>query len=188
MFSRRFESPSDRVGPAASRRASVDGLGSKCVGIVDAAVREPEIHGFGAGRALTEHHHRFGAWQADEPGQEVRATRVGDESPLGERPHEPRAWVHEHEVAREREVRAGSDRGTVHRGDGRLVELPQLADERLHAGAQRLRGRARVEARFPGLRDGRRREIHARAERVALGRDEHRAHLAGRRGTRGRHR
>ena len=56
--------------------------------------------------------------------------------------------VHEHEVAREREVRARADRGAVHRRDRRLVELPQLADERLHADAQRLRGAA---GREPGL-------------------------------------
>ena len=50
------------------------------------------------------------------------------------------------EVAGEREVRARADRGAVHRGDRRLVHLPQLADERLHADAQRLGGGPRVEA------------------------------------------
>ena len=41
----------------------------------------------------------------------------------------------------------GPDRRAVHRRDRRLVELPELADERLHAGAQRLRGRARRRSR-----------------------------------------
>ena len=84
--------------------------------------------------------------------------------------------MHEHEVAREREVRARPDRGAVHRGDRRLVELPELADERLHADAQRLGGGAGVEAGLARLRDRRRAEVHARAERVAVAGDEHAAH------------
>ena len=57
--------------------------------------------------------------------------------------------VHEHEVAGEREVGAGADRRAVHRGDRRLVELPQLADERLHADAQRLGRRCASSSRAP---------------------------------------
>ena len=173
----RFEKPSERVGPAASRRATASASGMQRLGVVDAPVREPEVDGLGAGRAFAEHDHRLGAGQADQAGEEVRAARVGDESPLRERPDEPGARVHEHEVAHEREVRARSDRGAVHGRDRRLVELPELADERLHADAQRLGGGARVESRLARLRDRRRREIHARAERVALAGDEHGAHL-----------
>jgi hypothetical protein len=75
--------------------------------------------------------------------------------------------VDEHEVARQREVGAGPDGDAVHRRDRWLVELPQLPDERLHADAQRLRGGAAREALATGLRDRRRRQVHARAERVA---------------------
>ena len=47
-LSSRFESPSERVGPAASRAASASASGSERVGVVDAAVREPEVDGLGA--------------------------------------------------------------------------------------------------------------------------------------------
>ena len=75
--------------------------------------------------------------------------------------------VDEHEVAREREVRAGADGDAVHRRDRRLVELPQLADERLHADAQRLGRCCGSKPGSAGLGDRRRREVHAGAERVA---------------------
>ena len=82
-FSSRFERPSERVGPGREPVARASSAsGQQRVGVVDAAVREPEVDGFGAGRALAEHHHRLGARQADEAGEQVRAARVGDESPL----------------------------------------------------------------------------------------------------------
>ena len=174
-FSSRFDRPSDRVGPAARRSASAGRGAEQRARVVDALVREAELDRFGTGRGLAEHHHRLGPRHADEAGEQVRAARVDDEPPLGERPHEARLRVHQHEVAHEREVRAGPDRGAVDRGDGRLVELPQLADERLHARPQRLGRRPGREAGLPRLRDGRRAEVHARAERVAGTGDEHRA-------------
>ena len=85
-----------------------------------------------------------------------------------------RILVDEHEVAREREVGAGTDRDTVDGGDGRFVELPELPDEGLDAGAQRLRGGPRREPGFAGLRDRRRAEIHPGAERVTGSGDQHR--------------
>ena len=50
------------------------------------------------------------ARQADEAGQQVRATRVGDEPPAVERPEKTGRRRDEHEVAREREVRARARR------------------------------------------------------------------------------
>ena len=97
--------------------------------------------------ALAEQDHRLRAREPDEAGEQVRAAGVDDEAPLVERPEELRlVGCDEHEVAREREVRAGADRGAVHRGDRRLVQLPELADERLDPDPQRLGGRAGVEA------------------------------------------
>jgi hypothetical protein len=142
-----------------------------------ALVRESEVHGLLALRALAEHHHRLRARQADEARQQIRTAGIDDEAPLRERPHEPRSRVYEHEVARQREVGTGADGRAVHTGNGRLVELPQLADERLHTDAQRLRGAPRFVAGLRRLHHRRRREVHARAERVARAREEQRAHV-----------
>ena len=176
-LSNRFESPSERVGAGGQAARQFERGGHQLVGFPDALVREPEIDGFGAGSSLSEHHHGLGARQPDEPRQEVRTARVGDEAPLRERPHEPATRVHEHEVARERQVRARADRRTVDRGDRRLVELPQFANEGLHARSERLGGAARRESRFAGLDDGRRAEVHPGAEGVARARDQHGPHL-----------
>ena len=85
--------------------------------------------------------------------------------------------MHEHEVAREREMCTRADRRAVHGRDRRLVELPELADHRLHADAQRFGGAPRREAGLARLRDCRRAEIHPRAEGVTLGGDQYRAYL-----------
>ncbi len=82
--------------------------------------------------------------------------------------------VHEHEVTREREVRTRTNGDAVDRRHRRLVELPELPDERLHADAQRLRGGAGVETLPAGLGDRRRPEVHAGAEGVARARDQQR--------------
>ena len=82
----------------------------------------------------------------DEARQQIGTARVDDKSPLGERPDEPCPVTHQYEVAGQRQVCAGTDRSSVDRGHGRLVELPKLADERLHAGAESLARAARVEA------------------------------------------
>jgi hypothetical protein len=85
--------------------------------------------------------------------------------------------VYEYEVASQREVGAGTDGHAVdgrHRG---LVELPQLPNERLNTDAQRFGGRARVEAFAARLGHGRRRQVHAGAERVTAAGDEQRPHV-----------
>ena len=139
----------------------------------DAAVRQAGGDRVGAGHALAEHHHRLRPREADEPGEQVRPTRVDHEAPLRERPDESRLLVDEHEVARQREVSTRADGHAVHRGDRRLVELPEVAHERLDAHAQRLRRGAGVEALAARLRHRRRRQVHPGAERIGGAGDEH---------------
>ena len=137
-LSSRFERPSERVGPAAScdrerdrgagqllggRRSGTRGRGRRPPGPI---APSPSMTIAFARGSPTRRGSRY-------------APPASTTSPHScERPHEPGRVVDEHEVAREREVRAGADGGAVHRGDRRLVELPELADERLHADAQRL--------------------------------------------------
>ena len=168
-LSSRFESPSERVGPGGEAGGERVGRRPRARRRVDAAVREPEVDGLrrpwrprraspspwpgaarrGGGAGTRRRRRRRGPSGAND---QMNAGRV----------------VHEHEVAREREVRARADRGAVHRGDRRLVELPQLADERLHADAQRLGGACGCRSPgSPALATVDADEVHARAERVA---------------------
>ena len=68
---------------------------------------------------------------------------------------------------------AGADGGAVDGSDRRLVELPQVTHDGLHAGAQRFGGRPGVEPLAAGLGDGRRSQVHPRAEGVAGAGEEH---------------
>ena len=148
-LSSRFDSPSARVGPGGeavprARRASA----ASCVGVVDAPVGEPEVDRLRARRSLRR------AAPSPWPGAGRRGAAAGTRRRRRRRGPSGRTTTRtgssgctstkSHASAR---CAPGPDRGAVDRGDRRLVELPQLADERLHADAQRLGRRARVEAR-----------------------------------------
>ena len=105
--------------------------------------------------------------QPDQAGQQIGAAGVDHQPPSGEGPHEAGLFVDQDEVTGQGQVGPGPHRRPVDGGDGGLVQLPELADEGLHAVAQGLAGVAGVEPGPSGAGHRRVAQIHAGAEGVA---------------------
>ena len=82
------------------------GLGGQRVAIGETPIGEAGGDRIGSDTTLAEHDHRLRPRQPDEAGKEVRASGIHHEPPLVECPDELGFGRHEHEVARQREVRA----------------------------------------------------------------------------------
>ena len=98
--------------------------------------------------------------RADQPGQEIRSARIGDEADLAERLDETRRFCRDHEIARQRDVRACAGGNAVDRAHHGHRQRPQRQHQRAIVGLDR---RAQVHRRG-SRRDGAIGEVLSRAE------------------------
>ncbi len=140
-----MDSPSERVGTRRQSRRQLGGGRGQLVPGGHAPIGQAEPDRPGAVRTVSQHDHGFGPGQAHQPRQEIGPAGVDHQAPAGERPDEPGLLASQHEVAGQGQVGTGPDGRPVDGGDGGLVELPQLPDERLDPHPQGLTGVAGVE-------------------------------------------
>ena len=97
------------------------------------AVDQTDATRFLRGHVVAEEEQLLRLLRADELRDQIRAAAVGDEPAPHEDLDEPGGVGGDHEIARERDVRAEAGGGAVHRGDDRLRAVLQRGEQALRA-------------------------------------------------------
>lgn len=136
-----IEAPLDESERACWLRGEVlragEGVGHERRGLDD-LVHEPPVHRLLGRNLFGEHRERGGALEPDESRQDEGAARIGNDTDLRKTLDEARGRSREHDVAGEREVRAGAGGRAVHGADDRFLECANRTDDRVPGGAHKL--------------------------------------------------
>ena len=162
------------VGPDARRVAHARGVLELRSGhdLVDQA----DALGVGRGEVVAEEHEFLRFLRADEPRQQVGTAAVGDDPPADEHLDEAGGVGREHEITRERDVRADARGGPVHGADDRLVAVLNGGDQALCPDARAVDGEDRSLGRAVGevvLGRAVDAQVGTGAERLVAGGGEH---------------